>query len=431
MISVLILGGGGREHALAWKAAQSEQVAAVFCAPGNAGTATEPKVNNVAIASDDIPRLVDFAREHAVELAIVGPEAPLVAGVVDEFTAAGLKCFGPTQAAAILEASKAYSKDFLVRHGIPTARYQRFKQVAAARAYIKAQPLPVVVKADGLAAGKGVVIAQTHEQALSAAETMLSGAAFGAAGREIVVEEFLTGEEASFIVMTDGEHVIPFASSQDHKARDDGDQGPNTGGMGAYSPAPVIDQALHGRIMRDIIHPTLRGMAAEGRPYRGFLYAGLMISSSGQARVLEYNCRLGDPEAQAILWRLRADLVGTCIAVLNGRATEVELDFNPHVALGVVLAAGGYPAEYSTGELISGLTSPPPPSGTKVFHAGTALRDGGFVTAGGRVLCVVASGRRVADAQRAAYDHVAQISWPGGVHYRHDIGYRAVRREIG
>jgi len=425
-MNVLIIGGGGREHALAWKCAQSPCVRTVFCAPGNAGTALEPRVRNVPIGAEDVPALVAFARCQQIALTIVGPEVPLVAGVVDAFEAAGLKCFGPRANAAILEGSKAFTKDFFKRHDIPTARYETFTDYAAAEICIRAHPLPLVVKASGLAAGKGVVIAQTTAEALAAAREMLSGGAFGAAGNEIVVEEFLVGEEASFIVMTDGRNVIPFASAQDHKAVFDGDQGPNTGGMGAYSPAPVVDRALHARVIREVIKPTLAGMAAEGRPYLGFLYAGLMVSPSGEPKVLEYNCRFGDPETQPMMMRLRSDLVLACLALLEGRGNRVKLEFDARAALGVVLASGGYPGEISKGHVIRGLDDSVPD--TKVFHAGTALRDGSVVNTGGRVLCVVGLGNSVAAAQASAYARVDQIQWQD-MHCRRDIGYRAVARE--
>ena len=425
-MKVLIIGAGGREHALAWKCAQSTNVRQVFVAPGNAGTATEPKVSNVAIGAEDIPALVAFARRKQVELTIVGPEAPLVAGVVDAFEQAGLKCFGPRRNAAILEASKAFTKDFFKRHDIPTARYENFTDLAAAEAYIRAQPLPVVVKASGLAAGKGVVIAQTTDEALEAARGMLGGNAFGEAGREIVVEEFLVGEEASFIVMTDGKTILPFASAQDHKAVFDGDQGPNTGGMGAYSPAPIVDRALHARVIREVIEPTLRGMAAEGRPYLGFLYAGLMVAPDGTPKVLEYNCRFGDPETQPIMMRLRSDLPAACLAVLAGNAHKLKLDFDPRATVGVVLAAGGYPGDYPKGAVIRGLDAAM--LDTRVFHAGTTLKDGQVVTSGGRVLCVVGVGKTVRAAQALAYSRIAGIDWDG-MQFRRDIGYRAIARE--
>ncbi|HMM74504.1 MAG TPA: phosphoribosylamine--glycine ligase [Gammaproteobacteria bacterium] len=425
-MKVLIIGGGGREHALAWKCAQSPRVRRVFVAPGNAGTAREPKVANVAIGAEDIAALVAFARRQQIELTIVGPEAPLVAGVVDAFERAGLKCFGPRANAAILEASKVFTKDFFKRHGIPTAAYESFTDLAAAKAYIRSRALPLVVKASGLAAGKGVIIAHTQDEALSAARDMLAGKVFGAAGSEIVVEEFLEGEEASFIVMTDGKTILPFPSAQDHKAVFDGDQGPNTGGMGAYSPAPIVDAALHARVIREIIEPTLAGMAAEGRPYVGFLYAGLMIGKDGTPKTLEYNCRFGDPETQPIMMRLRSDLPEACLAVLNGEARRVKLEFDPRAAVGVVLVAGGYPGDYAKGRHIEGLDADL--ADTHVFHAGTAAQDGQVVTSGGRVLCVVGVGRTVCEAQAKAYERVDRIRWDG-MHCRRDIGHRAVARE--
>jgi len=425
-MKVLIIGGGGREHALAWKCAQSPRVRRVFVAPGNAGTAREPKVENVVLGAEDIPALVAFARRQQIELTIVGPEAPLVAGVVDAFERAGLKCFGPRANAAILEASKAFTKDFFKRHGIPTAAYENFTELVVAEAYIRKQPLPVVVKASGLAAGKGVIIAHTHDEALAAARDMLAGNAFGAAGSEIVVEEFLEGEEASFIVMTDGKTILPFPSAQDHKAIFDADQGPNTGGMGAYSPAPIVDAALHARVLREVIEPTLAGMAAEGRPYVGFLYAGLMIAKDGTPKTLEYNCRFGDPETQPIMMRLRSDLPEACLAVLNGQAHRVKLDFDPRATIGVVLAAGGYPGDYEKGKRIEGLNDDLPD--TQVFHAGTVEKNGQIVTSGGRVLCVVGIGHTVREAQAKAYERVDKIHWDG-MHCRRDIGYRAVARE--
>lgn len=426
-MKVLIIGGGGREHALAWKCARSPLVETVYCAPGNAGTALEARVENVAIAADDVERLAEFAASEQVGLTIVGPEAALAAGVVDAFDARGLKCFGPTRAGAILEASKSYAKDFLERHRIPTAAYASFVELAPALAYIAAQPVPIVVKADGLAAGKGVVVARTRDEAAAAARAMLAENAFGAAGARIVVEEFLAGEEASFICMTDGVVAIPFASSQDHKARDAGDEGPNTGGMGAYSPAPIIDEAMSARIMASVIEPTLAGMRADGRPYRGFLYAGLMIDAAGNPKVLEFNCRFGDPETQPIMMRLQTDIVAACLAVLDGRAATVELSWDPRAALGVVLAAQGYPGDYTRGDAISGLDEGADDL-TRVFHAGTRFEGDDCVTNGGRVLCVVGLGRRVGDAQAAAYARIAHIHWRG-MFCRPDIGYRAVARE--
>ena len=427
-MKVLIIGGGGREHALAWKCAQSPRVSAVLVAPGNAGTAHEAGVRNVDIAAEDVAGLLALAQREQVGLTIVGPEAPLAAGVVDAFEAAGLKCFGPRQAGAILEASKAYTKAFLKRHRIATAAYEVFTALAPALIYIDAHALPVVVKADGLAAGKGVVVAQSHAEARDAARAMLEGNAFGDAGARIVVEEFLAGEEASFIVMTDGVTAVPFASSQDHKARDDGDQGPNTGGMGAYSPAPVVDEAMTRCIMDTIIAPTLAGMRSDGRPYQGFLYAGVMIDSAGLPRVLEFNCRMGDPETQPIMMRLKTDLVGACLDLLEGRGAEVALEFDTRATVGVVLAAGGYPNDYAKGAVISGLDAND--AATKVFHAGTAIAGRDCVTTGGRVLCVVGLGAHVSDAQAAAYQRIDKISWDG-MFCRRDIGYRAVARERG
>ena len=426
-MKVLIIGSGGREHAMAWKVAQSPKVEAVYVAPGNAGTALEPRVHNVQIGVEDLPALVAFARDNGIGLTIVGPEAPLVAGVVDAFREAGLRCFGPTAQAAELEGSKAFTKNFLARHGIPTAGYQTFSDLSEAQAYIRECGAPIVIKADGLAAGKGVVVAQNLDEALRAAEDMLAGNALGDAGARIVVEDFLVGEEASFICMVDGEHILPLASSQDHKARDDGDLGPNTGGMGAYSPAPVLTDEIHERVMREVIEPTVRGMAAEGRRYTGFLYAGLMIDN-GDIKVLEYNCRLGDPETQPILMRLRSDLVELCEAAVDERLDQVTIDWDPRPSLGVVMAAGGYPGPYGKGHVISGLPTQESPA-TKVFHAGTALDASGHVVAnGGRVLCVCGLGDSVRQAQQAAYEVARQISWDGAF-YRSDIGYRAVARE--
>jgi len=426
-MKVLVISSGGREHALAWKAAQSPRVKKVFVAPGNAGTALESKVENVPIAAEAVAELAAFARDNCVDLTIVGPEAPLVAGVVDAFQAAGLRCFGPSKAAAQLEGSKAYAKDFLARHRIPTAAYQNFTDVDAAVAYIRAQGAPIVVKADGLAAGKGVILAQTEDEAIAAVRDMLAGNAYGAAGHRVVIEDFLKGEEASFIVMVDGTHILPMATSQDHKARDNGDRGPNTGGMGAYSPAPVITPAVHARVMREVIEPTVRGMAADGIPYTGFLYAGLMIGLDGTPRVLEFNCRFGDPETQPIMMRLRSDLVGLCEAAVEGRLDQIKAQWDPRPALGVVMAAGGYPGEYRKGDIISGLPTAEVPD-AKVFHAGTVEQDGQIVTAGGRVLCACALGDNVYQAKLRAYELVHQIRWDE-VYYRSDIGYRAIARE--
>ncbi|MEK7191221.1 MAG: phosphoribosylamine--glycine ligase, partial [Pseudomonadota bacterium] len=393
-MKILIIGGGGREHALAWKTAQSPKVEKVFVAPGNAGSAREKKCENVAVQAEDVGGLLTFAQGNKIDLTIVGPEIPLVLGVVDRFKAAGLRCFGPTKAAAQLEGSKAFAKDFLARHKIPTAAYGNFTDVVAAESFIKKMGAPIVVKADGLAAGKGVIIAQTVDEASAAVRDMLAGNAFGEAGHRVVVEEFLEGEEASFIVMVDGDHILPLATSQDHKRVGDGDTGPNTGGMGAYSPAPVVTPALHARVMREVIEPTVRGMKAEGCPYTGFLYAGLMIGRDGVPKVLEYNCRFGDPETQPVMLRLQSDLVALIEAALDGRLDKAETKWDNRPALGVVMAAGGYPGSYKKGDVISGLPTADAPD-AKVFHAGTALKDGNIVTSGGRVLCVTALGATV------------------------------------
>ncbi|MFH1951432.1 MAG: phosphoribosylamine--glycine ligase [Pseudomonadota bacterium] len=426
-MKILMIGGGGREHALAWKAAQSSQVERVFVAPGNAGTAGEPKVENIDIGADQIEVLVNFARKERVTVTIVGPETPLVAGVADAFNEAGLNCFGPTKGAAQLEGSKAFCKDFLARYNIPTASYRTFTELKPAIAYIRERGAPVVVKADGLAAGKGVIIAGSEAEAIEAAEGMLSGKTFGEAGQRVVVEEYLEGEEASFIVMVDGEHILPLATSQDHKARDDGDRGPNTGGMGAYSPAPVVTQVIYDRVMKEVIEPTVKGMAAEGHPYTGFLYAGLMISDDGTPRVLEYNCRFGDPETQPIILRLKSDLIEMCLAALDRRLDQIRVDWDDRAALGVVMAAGGYPISYKKGDIISGLPEREQ-EGVKVFHAGTRIEKGQVVTDGGRVLCATALGATVGEAKAKAYELAGGIRW-NGVYYRTDIGYRAVARE--
>lgn len=426
-MKVLVIGGGGREHALAWKAAQSPQVSQVFVAPGNAGTALESTLTNVAIAADDVPALLAFAKAEQVALTIVGPEAPLARGVVDAFRADGLQIFGPTQGAAQLESSKAFAKDFLARHQIPTAAYQTFTDIADAKSFVVEMGTPIVIKADGLAAGKGVIIAQTEAEAFAAIEDMLAGNKFGSAGSRVVVEEFLVGEEASFIVMVDGKNALPFASSQDHKARDDADKGPNTGGMGAYSPAPVVTPTVHDWVMQHVIYPTVQGMAAEGQVYTGFLYAGLMIAPDGTAKVLEFNCRFGDPETQPIMLRLQSDLVELCAAACAGKLDSMQIDFDSRAAVGVVLAAGGYPDDYRKGDVISGLPTDDNRE-AKVFHAGTVLKDGQVLTAGGRVLCATALGVNVTAAQQAAYQLVDQIHWDG-VFSRRDIGYRAVARE--
>ena len=425
-MNILVIGAGGREHALAWKAAQSPLAGTVFVAPGNAGTALEPGLENVAISSDDIQGLLAFALQNEIGLTIAGPEAPLVAGVVDAFTAAGLKCFGPTRNAAQLEGSKAFTKDFLARHEIPTGAYGNFTDVDEALAYLKQVGVPIVVKADGLAAGKGVIIAHDMATAEETVRDMLSGNSFGEAGHRVVIEEFLSGEEASFIVMADGKHILPMASSQDHKAAEDGDAGPNTGGMGAYSPAPVVTPAMHDRIMDEVILPTVTGMAQEGLPYTGFLYAGVMINSEGVPKVLEYNCRFGDPETQPIMLRMKSDLVAHCLAAIDGTLDTQQADWDQRASLGVVLAAGGYPGSYRKGDVISGI--PDQTADSKVFHAGTAEKDGQVVTAGGRVLCATALGNSVTEAQQRAYALVQQISWDG-MYYRKDIGYRAIARE--
>ena len=424
---VLVIGGGGREHALAWKAAQSPQVQTVFVAPGNAGTAREAKLKNVDIDVLDNSALIDFARHNNIDLTLVGPEAPLVNGVVDAFRAADLRCFGPSRQAAQLEGSKAFTKDFLQRHHIPSGSYGVFTEVDAAINYIEQQTLPLVVKADGLAAGKGVIIANNREQACAAVRDMLASGTFGAAGSRVVIEEFLVGEEASFICMVDGQHVLPLATSQDHKARDDGDTGPNTGGMGAYSPAPVVTPAIHDRIMAEVIMPTVQGMAAEGIPYTGFLYAGLMIAPDGTPNVLEYNCRFGDPETQPIMMRLESDLVSLCDAAIDGKLDCVSAKWDPRATLGVVMAAGGYPGDYRKGDIITGLDIPDTAS-VKVFHAGTRQQNADIVTDGGRVLCVVGLGNTVQEAQSEAYARVAQIQWQHA-YYRKDIGHRAIARE--
>lgn len=428
-MNVLIIGSGGREHALAWKVAQDPRVAKVYVAPGNAGTATEAKCENVAIDVLAIEQLADFAAAN-VQLTIVGPEAPLVKGVVDLFRSRGLDIFGPTAAAAQLEGSKAFTKDFLARHAIPTADYQNFTEVEPALAYLREKGAPIVIKADGLAAGKGVIVAMTLAEAEDAVRDMLSGNAFGDAGARVVIEEFLDGEEASFIVMVDGEHVLPMATSQDHKRVGDGDSGPNTGGMGAYSPAPVVTAEVHQRVMDEVIYPTVRGMAAEGNVYTGFLYAGLMIDKAGKPKVIEFNCRFGDPETQPIMCRLESSLVLLVEAALAKALNKVEATWDPRPTVGVVLAAGGYPGDYAKGDVIEGLDEAAKLDG-KVFHAGTALNaEGQVVTAGGRVLCVTAIGRSVSEAQQQAYRLAEKIRW-NGCFYRKDIGYRAITRERG
>ncbi len=423
-ITILVIGGGGREHALAWKAAQSPLAEKVYVAPGNAGTGREHRIENVAISAEDTDALLDFAVSNRIGLTIVGPEAPLVAGLVDRFSAAGLKCFGPSQAAAQLEGSKAFCKDFLARHNIPTAEYRTFEQAEPAIEYIRSTGAPIVVKADGLAAGKGVIVAQTTEEAEQAVHEMLLAERFGEAGRRVVIEEFLQGEEASFIVMVDGEHVLPLATSQDHKAAFDGDRGPNTGGMGAYSPAPVVTAEIDRQIMTEVIRPTVEGLQRDGTPYTGFLYAGLMITPEQKVKVLEYNCRFGDPETQPVMMRLRSDLVALCLAALDGSLDRQSIDWDPRAALGVVLAAKGYPGSYTKGEVIDGLDTPQPED-RKIFHAGTGTENGRTVTAGGRVLCAVALGEDIREARDKAYALVDSIHWDG-MQYRRDIGYRAL-----
>ncbi|QDE29914.1 phosphoribosylamine--glycine ligase [Shewanella polaris] len=429
-MQVLIIGGGGREHALAWKAAQSAQVEKVFVAPGNAGTSLEPKLENVAIDVEQIDALVAFAKDNAIAITIVGPEVPLSLGLVDAFNAAGLAIFGPTKGAAQLESSKAFTKDFLARHHIPTAEYSNFTDIVPAKAYVteltNKTGFPVVIKADGLAAGKGVIIAADQAEADAAIDDMLAGNKFGDAGSRVVIEEFLKGEEASFIVMVDGKNILAMATSQDHKARDNGDYGPNTGGMGAYSPAPVVTQAVHDWTIANVIRPTVDGMAAEGNVYTGFLYAGLMISPDGSAKVLEYNCRFGDPETQPIMMRLQSDIVELCLAATRGELDKVTAEFDLRAAVGVVLAAGGYPDAYHKGDVIDGLTLGD--TNGKVFHAGTSIKDGHVVTNGGRVLCATALGNTVTEAQKSAYALVDAIHWDD-VYFRTDIAYRAIARE--
>ncbi|OQK15939.1 phosphoribosylamine--glycine ligase [Methyloprofundus sedimenti] len=424
-MKILIVGSGGREHALGWKASQSPKVETVYVAPGNAGTALEDKLINIDISVENINGLLNFAQQENIDLTIIGPEVPLVAGIVDVFQAAGLKCFGPGAKAAQLEGSKKFCKDFMARHKIPTAEYQTFTDQNAAIDYIQQKGAPIVVKADGLAAGKGVIVAQTEAEAIAAVKDMLSGNSFGAAGSRVVIEEFLTGEEASFIVIADGIQALPMASSQDHKARDNGDKGPNTGGMGAYSPAPIVTDEIHQRVMDEVINPTLKGMADDGMPYTGFLYAGLMISPEGELKVLEYNCRFGDPETQPIMMRLKSDLVTLCEAALNQDLANISTEWDERCALGVVLAAGGYPDSYPKGDVISGLPEAEM-SDSKVFHAGTRLVDGKVVTDGGRVLCACALGDTIREAQQKAYALSHKITWDK-VYYRTDIGFKALR----
>ena len=424
-MKILVIGGGGREHALAWKAAQSPLADQVFVAPGNAGTSLEANLSNINIGAEDIPALLAFAQEKSIDLTIVGPEAPLVNGIVDQFEAVGLRIFGPSATAAQLEGSKTFTKDFLDRFNIPTADYQSFTEIDPAIAYVKQQGTPIVIKADGLAAGKGVILVDSEEQAINAIRDMLAGNAFGEAGHRVVVEEFLFGEEASFICMVDGEDVLPMATSQDHKARDNGDTGPNTGGMGAYSPAPIVTADIEARVMQDIIMPTVRGMASENARYRGFLYAGLMIDAEGNAKVLEYNCRFGDPETQPIMMRLQSDLVALCIAACDGNLADQTANWDARCGLGVVLAAAGYPDEYCKGEVISNI--PAEKASSKVFHAGTAKdQQDNIVSNGGRVLCAVALGDDIKQAQENAYQLVDEIDWEGS-YYRTDIGFKAIK----
>ncbi len=428
-MKVLVVGSGGREHALAWRLRQSEGVSEVLVAPGNAGTAGEPGMRNVPLSVDDFDGLISLAQQEGVGFTMIGPEAPLVAGIVDRFQQAGLACFGPSQGAAQLEGSKAFTKEFLARYDIPTGAYEVFTDAALAHAYVDQQGAPIVIKADGLAAGKGVVVANTPDEAHAAIDDMLADQRFGSAGARVVIEEFLPGEEATFICICDGRTAVPFASSQDHKARDDHDKGPNTGGMGAYSPAPVVTAEVHERVMQQIVEPTLEGMAADGVPYTGFLYVGLMISPDGQPKVIEFNCRFGDPEAQPVMMRLKSDLLDVCQHALAGELATVQLEFDQRTALGVVMAAGGYPLDYATGDVIGGLEKEL--LDTKVFHAGTRLDDNGdVVTSGGRVLCVVGLGSSVSSAQARAYERIETIGWRNR-YFRKDIGYRAVAREAG
>ena len=423
-MKLLIIGGGGREHALAWKAAQSPRVEQVYVAPGNAGSQLEAGINNVDIAAEDIDALLAFVRKESIDLTIVGPEAPLVAGIVDRFEAEGLTIFGPSARAAQLEGSKTFSKDFLLRHHIPTAAYQSFTDTEAAIAYLQQQSFPVVVKADGLAAGKGVIIADSLDLAISTVSDMLSGNSFGEAGHRVVIEEFLIGEEASFICIVDGEEILPMATSQDHKARDNGDTGPNTGGMGAYSPAALVSPEIENHVMQDIMIPTIRGMAEEGARYRGFLYAGLMIAADGKASVVEFNCRFGDPETQPIMMRLKSDLVELCLAACHGSLKQHTAEWDDRVSLGVVLAADGYPGSYSSGEIIRNI--PQPYDNGKVFHAGTSIdAEGNICSSGGRVLCAVGLGADLREAQKVAYQLVEEIDWKSA-YYRTDIGFKGL-----
>ncbi len=425
-MKVLVIGSGGREHALAWKLSLSERVSEVLVAPGNAGTSLEPKVRNLDVGPNDFDKLIETVKQEGIEFTIVGPEAPLVEGIVDYFQKEGLTFFGPIKKAAQREGSKAFTKQFLEKYSIPTGAFETFYDLQTAIRYVEKQVAPIVIKADGLAAGKGVVIAKTIEEAIDSLKEMLSGEAFGDAGKQVVIEEFLEGEEASFICLCDGKTAIPFASSQDHKTRDEGDKGPNTGGMGAYSPAPVVDETIHERVMQQIIEPTLRGMSEEGSPYVGFLYAGLMINKGGQPKVIEYNCRFGDPEAQPVLFRLQSDLLDACQKAVLGELTDYKLEFDERNALGVVMAAGGYPFDYKKGAAINGLGDER--ADTKVFHAGSIEVEGEIRTNGGRVLCVVGIGDDVKSAADCAYERVATISWDQ-LYYRRDIGHRAMNRQ--
>ena len=427
-MNILIIGSGGREHALAWKTIQANNVEKVFVAPGNTGTALEDGVENVNIAVDDLEGLANFAKENNIELTIVGPEVPLVLGVVDRFEQDNLNCFGPNQAAAQLEGSKAFSKDFLAKHNIPTAAYDVFTEISPATEYIKKMGTPIVIKADGLAAGKGVIIAETEQQAIEAVEDMLEGNKFGEAGSRVVIEEFLIGEEASFIVIADGDNILPMVTSQDHKAKNDGDTGPNTGGMGAYTPAPVVTRQIHDRIMNEVIKPTIEGMKKDGHPFTGFLYAGIMISEDGTPKVLEFNVRFGDPETQPIMMRLQSNLADLCLAAVKKRLDKVTAQWDSRPALGVILAAGGYPETYQKGDVITGIENANN-STTKIFHAGTSTNaKGDLITAGGRVLCVTSLGENITDAQAKAYEAVQKISWDK-MYNRTDIGHRAINRE--
>ena len=424
-MKVLVVGSGGREHALAWKFAQSERVETVFVAPGNAGSALEQGVKNIEIGSTDVEGLVNFAGREGIGITVIGPEGPLDMGIVDRFREAGLYCLGPTKTASKLEGSKGFAKEFMHRFNIPTGRYQIFSDLADAKEYVRIQGAPIVIKADGLAAGKGVVVALSEDQAMLALEQIMSEGRVGEAGQTVVIEEFLEGEEASFICICDGKTAIPFASSQDHKARDEGDLGPNTGGMGAYSPAPVVTSEIHQAVMTNIIKPTIDGMAAEGAPFVGFLYAGLMIDALGQARVVEYNCRFGDPEAQAIMMRLDSDFLEVCERALSGKLEGYALSFDQKTSLGVVLAAKGYPDQYEKGLPISGLSSQV--TDTKVFHAGTEVKDKKVVTNGGRVLCVASLGEDIMEARTKAYERIGLLDWDG-MFFRKDIGHKAVSR---